>query len=317
MTAVPTPRLSDVAKVNRQGGFGRPALLLVLINGLGACSIHHAGANATAASMGARAALSDPRFSPRNVRQGVWSPRTFQRRVLGGIYFIEGYDPYRIPVLFIHGMNGSPRDFGFLIHRLDRRPFQPCVFFYESGAHLPDVAAHLAHKVRELRSIYGVTTIAIVAHSMGGLIARDVLVNHLEENLIVVPVLVTISTPWSGHAGAAFGARYAPVVVDSWRDLASGSTYIESLFSASARLPASTRHHLIFTYGQGWASLGASSDEVVTVASQLNGSAQEQAQRTYGFNATHAGILNEAAAADLLNRILASAPWRSELRSPP
>lgn len=307
------PRLSDAARVQRR--CSRLALLAVFTQGLGACASHFVSANAPAPSMEA-GLLGDQRFSPRNVRQGLWSPAEFQRRVLGGIYCMEGDDASRVPVLFIHGMHGSPRDFSLLIRRLDRQSFRPCVFFYASGASLADVAAQLTAQLRELGSSYGVRTMAIVAHSMGGLIARDVLVNGLDERAPAVPVLVTISTPWNGHAGAAFGARYAPVAVDSWFDLASGSAYIDSLFSDSARrpkhFPAGTRHHLIFTYGKSWPSLGASSDEVVTVASQLGRPAQEQAQRIYGFNATHAGILNEAAAADLLNRILASAALPSQ-----
>jgi pimeloyl-ACP methyl ester carboxylesterase len=265
--------------------------------------------------------FSDPRFSPGNVRQGVWSPEAFRRRVLGGIYCIDSYDRHRVPVLFIHGIHGSPRDFGLLIERLDRQQLQPCVFFYASGASLTSATTHLRAEVLELRARYGVTTIVIVAHSMGGLIARDLLVNDWDESLVAVPAIVTISTPWSGHAGAGFGARFAPVVVDSWIDLASDSSYIASLFVGSAaqprKLPASTQHHLIFTYGRGWASLGASDDEVVTLASQLNRSAQEQAQRIYGFDATHAEILHREAMAELLNRILTSTALHPQSRLQP
>jgi pimeloyl-ACP methyl ester carboxylesterase len=255
-----------------------------------------------------QASLDDRRFAPDNVRRGVWKPDVFRSRAQGGLYFVDGYDERRIPVLYIHGIYGSPRDFRFLIERLDRWRLQPCVFFYASGAPLHAVAEDLAEELRVLRSTRGVNEILIVAHSMGGLIARDLLIN--ESNLGVdVPSLVTISTPWRGHAGAAFGARYAPVAVDSWSDLAPGSAYLASLFGGGPpiTLPAAMRHHLIFSYGRRWSAFGPSDDEVVTVASQLSREAQQQAYRVYGFNTTHTEILNEPATAELLNRILGAA----------
>jgi pimeloyl-ACP methyl ester carboxylesterase len=259
-------------------------------------------------------ALDDRRFAPSNVRRGVWSPGVFRKAAQGGLYFVDGYDERRIPVLFIHGIYGSPRDFRFLIEQLDRWRLQPCVFFYPSGASLHDVARELAEELRVLRSTRGVSEMLVVAHSMGGLIARDVLIN--ESNLGVdVPALVTISTPWRGHKGAAL-ARYAPVTVDAWLDLATDSAYITSLFGdGSGRqtsLPTQTRHHLIFSYGRRWTSFGPANDEVVSVASQLSRPAQEQAYRIYGFNTRHSEILNQPATAELLNRILTTAvasPW--------
>lgn len=283
------------------------ALSLLMIQGLSAC--------ATVNTIPQRlpvprvVGLEDDRFSLHNVRQGVWTPASLRDRAQDGIYFIESHPSGRMPVLFIHGIYGSPRDFRFLIERLDRRRFQPCVYFYASGARLHDVAVHLAQELLELRSAYGVEQILIVAHSMGGLIARDVLINQLHGD-IDVPVLVTISTPWSGHAGASLGVRFAPVVVASWLDLASESLYLQSLFAdASHRpkmFPEGVRHHLIFTYGRRWSSLGASGDEVVTVASQLGRPAQEQASRIYGFNTTHARILDDEALAQRLSRIFSS-----------
>jgi pimeloyl-ACP methyl ester carboxylesterase len=253
--------------------------------------------------------LEDERFSSHNVQQGVWKPAALHRRAEDGVYFIERYESGRTPVLFIHGIYGSPRDFRFLIDSLDQRRFQPCVYFYASGARLHDIAVQLARELLGLRSAYGVEQILIVAHSMGGLIARDLLINQLHGD-IDVPVLVTISTPWGGHAGASLGVRFAPVVVASWLDLASQSLYLQSLFADAShrpkRFPKSVRHHLIFTYGRRWSSLGASGDEVVTVASQLGRPAQEEASRIYGFNTTHARILDDEALAQRLSRIFSS-----------
>jgi pimeloyl-ACP methyl ester carboxylesterase len=237
----------------------------------------------------------------------MWLPDSFRDRVRGGIYFLERRDPTRIPVLFIHGINGSPRDFNLLIFGLDRRRYQPCAYFYPSGARLRLIAEDLARELRILRSGDGIDRVILIAHSMGGLIARDVLVNDSLDGL-EVPILITISTPWNGHAGAAFGARFAPLVVPAWLDLAQGSAYLEALFADRSgrprRWPDAVCHHLIFTYGRRWTSLGVSGDEVVTVASQLSRPAQAQAARIYGFNTTHAQILSDAALGQLVSAIL-------------
>lgn len=281
-------------------------VILLMVHGIGACAVADLHTQARSGNTDL-VDLNDSRFSPENVRKGVWLPDTFQDRVAGGVYFLEGRDRERMPVLFIHGIYGSPRDFRSLIAGLDRRRWQPCVFYYASGARLQLVAEQLAHELQLLRSDDGFERIAVVAHSMGGLIARDVLINH-SQGIVEVPTLITISTPWSGHAGAAFGARFAPVTVPSWRDLARGSSYLESLFVDPAGrrrvLPDDSRHYLIFSYGRRWTSLGASSDEVVTVASQLSRLAQGEAARVYGLNATHARILDDPALGQLLNNIL-------------
>ena len=292
----------------------RMALLPVVVQWLAGCAMLQSSVPPPVTSHSDVIGLDDRRFAADNVRRGVWSPEVFRSHSQGGLYFVEGYDERRIPVLFIHGIYGSPRDFRFLIERLDRWRLQPCVFFYASGASLHEVTQDLAEELRVLRSTRGVTEMLVVAHSMGGLIARDVLINSSNLN-VTIPAVVTISTPWRGHAGASFAARYAPVVVDSWLDLANGSSYLASLFGDADRptnWPESTHHHLIFSYGRHWTSFGPSSDEVVSVASQLSRPAQEQAYRIYGFNTTHTEILRAPATADLLNRILTAAvvaPW--------
>jgi len=51
---------------------------------------------------------------------------------------------------------------------------------------------------------------------------------------------------------------------------------------------------------------GCSSDGVVAIASQLRPEAQEEAVSLRGFDETHTGILDSAAAAAHLNAILAA-----------
>jgi hypothetical protein len=80
------------------------------------------------------------------------------------------------------------------------------------------------------------------------------------------------------------------------------SPYLRSLFAQP--LPATTKHHLVFTFERKAASFGSSNDHTVTVASQLDEHAQRDASRLYGMNETHMSILEDEHMAALLNSLL-------------
>jgi pimeloyl-ACP methyl ester carboxylesterase len=254
--------------------------------------------------------LEDVRFSPALIKQGMWSPGEFERAARGGIFFLEPPVARRTAVLFIHGINGSPRDFRFLIAHLDRSRFQPCVFFYASGASLSQSGRDLAEAIGEVRRHYDIESLVIVGHSIGGLIARDLVLNQSSHVGVDIPVLITMSSPWGGVPSAGIGARLSPVVVDSWRDIAVGSAYLNSLFvdgeGGARNLPTSTRHYLLFSYRKSWSSFGLSGDAVTSVASQLLRTAQEQAYRVYGFDVSHSAILTSGGVSNLLDEALRS-----------
>lgn len=254
--------------------------------------------------------LEDVRFSSAHIRQGVWSPAEFDRAARGGIFFFDPPVARRTAVLFIHGINGSPRDFSFLITHLDRSRFQPCVFFYASGSSLSEIGRDLSEDIGELKRRHQITSLVIVAHSIGGLIARDVVLNQSSHAGVDIPVMITLSSPWSGIPSAGVGVRWSPVVIDSWRDIAAGSVYLNSLFvdgvGATRDLPRSTRHYLLFSYRKSWSSFGLSGDAVASVASQLLSTAQQQAYRVYGFDVSHSEILRNNGVADLLDEALRS-----------
>ncbi len=87
--------------------------------------------------------LEEKRFSRDAASEGLWHPRRFIDRENAGIYFSSRTDPKRTPVLFVHGYDGSPRDFAYLIAQLDGTRFQAWVYNYPSGLRLPMVAEHL------------------------------------------------------------------------------------------------------------------------------------------------------------------------------
>lgn len=220
-----------------------------------------------------------------------------------GVYALDPVDESRIPVLFVHGINDSPARFSYLIEHLDRMRFQPWMYSYPSDVHLAAVADDLQETMLKMRRLYRFHSIAIVGHSMGGLVARGfILRNERKASVDDIPLFVSISTPWEGHAAAALGARFAPDVPDVWHDIAPGSEYLRSLFEAP--LPERTRHYLLFTFHRRNGSFGASGDHTVTVASQLADPAQREAARVYGFDDTHVGVLRNPELASLLNQLL-------------
>ena len=121
---------------------------------------------------GAITTLSDPRFSLENAASGLWAPFDFIFNFQPGVYLLQAYDPNKIPVLFVHGINGTPINFRFLIDHLDTSRFQPWVYYYPSGASLSLCAGHLSQIMDRLRLRFGFKKFFVVAHSMGGLVAR-------------------------------------------------------------------------------------------------------------------------------------------------
>lgn len=261
----------------------------------------------TLARVGEVVDLADVRFGPENGRRGLWEAWDFVIERLEGVYFLEPYDPDRIPVLFVHGISGHPQEFTVLVESLDRERYQPWFVFYPSGEHLFKTAGLLVQLVTELRLRHGFDQMAVVAHSMGGLVSRDFLLQYDEATgLDTVPVFVSISTPWGGHAAADSGVDAAPVVVYSWNQMATKGGYVPSLFfedpdtmQTARRLPAHLTHHLVFGLIDGEAT-----DGVVSIASELHAPAQAQAATVYGVHANHRDILSDPLTVELVNGYL-------------
>jgi len=250
--------------------------------------------------------LDHARFGADNAALGVWQPLTFMRRGLAGIYFLEPYSPKKIPVLFVHGIFGNPRDFEHLVAGLDREKYQPWVLYYPSGLELPVLGQGALAMLNRLWVEYRFENLHLVAHSMGGLLTRSLLKTCREEREChYVRSYTSISSPFGGMESAHSGVAYAPVVVPVWRDLDPRSRFIEGLFAAP--LPDGVAHHMMFGYLNTSTLSHASSDGTVPVASQLWPAAQAQASSVLGFNEDHMGILASRATSERLARILAEA----------
>ncbi|HEX4987038.1 MAG TPA: alpha/beta fold hydrolase [Burkholderiales bacterium] len=263
-------------------------------------------------AVGEVTSMDDPRFTDEVAAIGLWRPFDFLFDYHPGIYLLKPYDPGKIPVVFVHGIAGNPANFRTMIERLDRRRFQPFLYFYPSGGRLDVIADHLTQTMMKLEARYGIRRFYVVAHSMGGLTARGFVLRHgaLAER-VDIPLFVTLSTPWNGHKAAAQGVELSPAVVRVWYDMAPGSAYLTSLYYADAekrvpvRLGPATAHHLMFSFrSSGTLSIGEANDGTVTVSSQLRQEAQRDAVRLYGFDETHMGILESREAWSVLEGLL-------------
>ena len=265
-----------------------------------------------ATAYGVVTTFEDPRFKEELAASSLWRPYDFIFDVGPGVYFLEPYDARKIPVLFVHGINGTPTNFRYLAERLDRTKYQPWLYYYPSGVRLSGIADHLDQTMKTLQLQHGFRQFHVIAHSMGGLVSRGFLLrNQTGTSRARVPLYITMSTPWAGHKAAEAGVKHAPAVVYVWNDMVPQSAYLTDLFFSNhdgapvhRPLPAGIQHHLLFGYKHRGAMPGECTDSTVTVASQLYPGAQEDASRLYGFDETHMSILDSVETSRLVNRLL-------------
>ncbi len=249
--------------------------------------------------------LDDARFDRAVAQAAMWDFYDFLVQERAGIYFLAPYDDDRLPVLFVHGMAGTPRDFTTLIAALDGTCVQPWVAYYPTGSSLEHIVGWLDQLVTRLEVGYGVERVVVVAHSMGGLVARGLVLEHQRRGSDTIAGLVTIASPFGGLTMAGEGVAHSPVVVRSWYGLAPGNPFLEGLFYADAArtrrhaLDDGTPYHLLFAYHGSDAS-----DGVVPLASQLRPEAQDDAASVRGYHATHRSILADPAVAARLRELL-------------
>jgi triacylglycerol esterase/lipase EstA (alpha/beta hydrolase family) len=127
-----------------------------------------------------------------------------------GVYFVEPYDPRKIPVVFVHGLVSSPDAFKNMINELAPEPwfrerYQIWLYNYPTGT--PWIYNSL--KFRKLmgeacdyaRSKGGGETLdemVIVGHSMGGLLARSSVTDPPVKRQVSAPArpLIHETTPY-------------------------------------------------------------------------------------------------------------------------
>lgn len=126
------------------------------------------------------------------------------------------------PLIFVHGLGGSRGDFLLMSRYLWLKGRERSYRIkLKGGQSLEEMAASLARFIRQVKKATRHKKVEIVAHSLGGLVARAALVEHgLQRS---VKTLITLGTPHHGtHPARYINSR-------TIRDLRPESRFIERL----------------------------------------------------------------------------------------
>jgi pimeloyl-ACP methyl ester carboxylesterase len=256
--------------------------------------------------------LDDERVSKIRAAKGMWSASDFLDDYgEDKLYLMEPFDPNKLPVVFVHGIGGTPSDMTALIEKVDRTRFQPWLFWYGSGKRLDACAQSLRQVLDEFRVLHEFSNIVIVAQSVGGLVARDaVAMLQDRDHKFNVAGLLTLSTPWGGHSKADLGVRISLLVLPAWFDIVPESTFQQRLLSTPV---PGVRHYLFFSYGT--ANDHEGNDGSVALSSELNLTMQRNAVEVLGFPETHMGIITNPDAVTRFGEVLSTV--RDQVASTP
>jgi len=243
--------------------------------------------------------LDDPIFSHQVAMEGLYYPEEFSRKTKGMYRLAPKFVEGTIPIIFVHGMAGTPRDWTYMLKHLDLTHYTPYVVYYPSGEDFTKLSAQfnawiLSDKIFEYGS--GV----IIAHSFGGIIVRDAANIHKSSRPEDKGMFISLATPFGGDAKASEGVKNAPYVIPSWRSIADDGTFIKNLYRTD--LSKQTDFHLIFAYNNS--ENGPSGDGRVPLTKQLRTEAQNEAQSIHGFNEDHISILKSKEATAYINTLL-------------
>jgi pimeloyl-ACP methyl ester carboxylesterase len=257
------------------------------------------------ANIGKVATLADPIFSRESASMGYWRPVDYLQKLGGGLFMLQEYEGGKTPVVFVHGANGTALDFEAVIASLDRGRFQPWVLQYPSGIYLEIVSNYLLNALTRLETRHHFDGLVLVAHSMGGLVARSfVMRNHESGSPVRVLLAMTINSPLQGMRSAQSGVAHSPIVLPSWRDVAYDSEFVRKILGWP--WPKEVPYHLAFSF-----EAGKGSDGVVALDLALPLSVQAEATRMRGFVAEHTGVLRQAAFLEYFKETLARIPLAS------
>ena len=211
-------------------------------------------------------------------------------------------------MLFVHGLGGTPTAFETLIGSLDEQRFQPWVFYYPTALRIEVLGAYLSDSIELMHGKYNPETIAVVAHSMGGLVSLEALHRRKPaEAQQPIGAFISMATPYGGIGSARLGRDYSPVVMPCWIDLTPKSSFLTELFkNADESVP----FHLFFGFD------GDNSDGRVPLESALTPEALDRARSTIVVNADHMGILQDAQTLRRFEAVLDELP-RAEAEGSP
>jgi pimeloyl-ACP methyl ester carboxylesterase len=250
---------------------------------------------------GAKIDLDDALFSGENGVKGFWEPVSFFRSFGGNIYFLEDYDPKKIPILFIHGATGTPEGWAYFVSNIDRTRFQPWFFYYPSGARIQSMSHLLYWKLLNLKKKYNFQELYITAHSMGGLVGRSFIVDY-GRYFPSVKLFVSLATPWGGDRMAEYGVNQSPAVVPCWIDMQPDGAFMRSLYRT--KLPENVSFYMFYGYRGSRNPFRSNNDGTIALSSLLDHRPQSEARMNYAFNEDHDSILSSREVVDQYNTLI-------------
>jgi len=240
--------------------------------------------------------LDDPIFSHKMAMEGLYYPQNFKTQVKPLYRLAPEFKKGPIPIVFLHGMSGTPRDWKYMVENLDLERYTPYLAYYPSGDDYTKLSVLFSGWILSDK-IFKDLSIVIVAHSFGGVIVRDALnLEHDEHELL----FISLASPYGGDVKASDGVKNAPYVLPAWRSIADDGDFIKNLYRKE--LSEYETFKLIFAYNNY--EKGPSGDSRIPLRKQLRFEAQEEASELHGFNEDHVSILKSKKTAAYIDVLL-------------
>lgn len=257
--------------------------------------------------------LEDSIFSLKMRVSGVLTPQKFVQEIGFWIFLTEPHDPKKIPVVLVHGHWTGPPAFKQLVSEMDTEHFEPWFTYYPTGLNINESAEMFRISLARLAKYYRRDAVAMIAFSMGGLVAREALSGATRANEMPdVPLLIGIANPWGGSIKTGTGARSAFLAdpygrfsygAESWKMFYDDAPYIRHLYQK--KLPEKTAFHLIYGVGGIDEELPGRNDNTLCEQSLARPEAvAEAASVTVLENATHQTIVSDAETIARVNELL-------------
>jgi pimeloyl-ACP methyl ester carboxylesterase len=266
------------------------------------------------------------------------------------------YRTGRTPVVFIHGMLGSPANWSVMLEQLAADPsvrahFQPLVFRYDSLRPIPDAGRELLDALRAARRQFdpggrdaGFDRVILVGHSMGGLVAkaairaRDQALPEVDDAwhdgpAVAVPRVdrvIFVATPHRGSpvdrgALRSAGSWIARAISPSSPAWGSRATSVDQLAWDSplladlerSRAAEGVPFHSIIAALRDPADEGASDGLVPVASARLDGARSEVVVRTHHICYRHPEVIGEVRRILIEQAAVPEGSRRAELVRPP